>query len=304
MLFLTGCASANAVKYPNANFSSTNPDNVAVYSNFPPMKYKTIGEIEGSGAPATDWGSVSNAMRKKAAAIGGDAVIIQVQDTPFVGAINTPGHIRGTTNAVSSGSGNLDAFASGNNVYGTYSGSSWGHATSNYTYTPPTSTPMYGKYARGVVIRFDDSEGVLRVVGKEAFDSINYKRADLTEKENEIRKYYLLMMSEAHRGTNKGRDFKKKLTELGFYELPPEEVERITADLNERIQDATFGKASQKPQKSQFGISPAKEKTTVAREPSKNVEVIEQLEKLVDLKERGALTEEEFQAQKKQVLNQ
>ena len=57
---LSGCATANVVSYPNAhNYLPTNPRNVAVYTNFPPTQYETIGEIEGSGAPAATWDSVA-----------------------------------------------------------------------------------------------------------------------------------------------------------------------------------------------------------------------------------------------------
>lgn len=151
---LSGCATANVAKYPSAHdYLPTNPNNVAVYSSFPPQEYETIGEIEGSGAPAATWGAVAVEMRKKAAEIGGDAVVILVQDTPFIGTINTPGSVQGGTTTVGSATGNLNAYRSGNNIYGTYGGSGMSQSRSNYTYTPPTSTPMYGKHARGVVIK-------------------------------------------------------------------------------------------------------------------------------------------------------
>lgn len=152
---LSGCATANVARYPSEhNYLPTNPNNVAVYTNFPPTQYEIIGEIEGSGAPAATWNSVAGEMRKKAAEIGGDAVIVLVQDTPFVGNINMPGSVRGSTTGYGTSSGNINAYKSGNSMYGNYSGSGMYQSTSNYTYTPPTSTPMYGKYARGVVIKY------------------------------------------------------------------------------------------------------------------------------------------------------
>jgi hypothetical protein len=158
---LTGCASASVARYPSAHtYLPTNPNNVAVYTNFPPTEYETIGEIEGSGAPAATWGSVAWEMRKKAAEIGGDAVILLMQDTPFVGTINTPGSFQGGTTGYGSSSGNISAYRTGNNVYGNYRGSDTYTSTSNYTYNPPTSTPLYGKYTRGVVIKYKTSKAV------------------------------------------------------------------------------------------------------------------------------------------------
>jgi hypothetical protein len=145
-VILTGCATASVARYPNAqNIPPTNPANVSVYTNFPPVQYEIIGEIEGSGDQFASWDMVSDEMRKKAAEIGGDAVVIQVRDTPFVGAINRPGTIQGNT------------YGHVNSPYGNYGGSGIYQSTSNYTYTPPSSTPMYGKYARGVVIKYKNS---------------------------------------------------------------------------------------------------------------------------------------------------
>ncbi len=156
---LTGCATASVARYPNAqNLLPTNPANVAVYTNFPPTPYEVIGEVAGNGAPAASWDSVAGEMRKKAADIGGDAVVVLVQDTPFVGSINTPGSIQGGTTGYGNSSGNFNAYGSGNNVYGNYGGSGTYQSTSNYTYTPPTSTPMYGKFAKGVVIKYKRQE--------------------------------------------------------------------------------------------------------------------------------------------------
>jgi hypothetical protein len=153
-ILVNGCATASVTRYPSLYYPPTDPKNVAVYTNFPPAQYETIGKIEGSGAPAATWDSVAMEMRKKAAEIGGDAVVILVQDTPFVGTFNTPGSIRGNTTGYSNSSGNINAYGYGNNVYGSYRGSGTYRSTSNYTYTPPTSTPMYGKYARGVVVKY------------------------------------------------------------------------------------------------------------------------------------------------------
>jgi hypothetical protein len=103
---LSGCVSAKGVRYPNANFAPTNPSSVSVFSAFPPQPYEVIGEAIASGAPAATWGSVARGLKAKAAAIGGDAVVIIIQDTPFVGTWNTPGQVKRSTygSTMSSGS--------------------------------------------------------------------------------------------------------------------------------------------------------------------------------------------------------
>jgi len=166
VLMLSGCVTANVVRYPTANYSPTDPSSISVFSDFPPQAYEVIGETEASGAPASNWGSIASGMRSKAATIGGDAVVIIVQDTPFAGTWNTPGRVSGSTYGSSTSTGFLNAYGSGNNIYGNYSGFGSSSTTSDYTITPPSSTPMYGKYAKGFVIKF------VRVENQNAFRSL------------------------------------------------------------------------------------------------------------------------------------
>ena len=158
LFILSGCAVASVARYPNANYPPTSPKNVAVYTNYPPVEYEVIGEIGGSGNAYTSWQQVATEMRKKAAEIGGSAVVILAQDTPYVGSIVTPGSIQGNTYGSNTATGNLNAYGAGNNVYGNYTGSGTSQTTSNYTYTPPSAIPMYGKIARGVVLRYKSEQ--------------------------------------------------------------------------------------------------------------------------------------------------
>lgn len=92
----------------------------------PPVEFEVIGEVEGRGAPAATWDSVHMAMKKEAAKIGGDAIIIVESKREYAGTYNTPQ------------TGN--AFVSGNYIY--------------YTYNPGTSMPMMKKHIIGVVIKW------------------------------------------------------------------------------------------------------------------------------------------------------
>jgi len=91
----------------------------------------------------------------KAAEIGGDAVVIIVQDTLFAGTVYKPGSVKGNTSTHGTSDGFLNANSSGGNLYGDYTGSANTSSTSNYTITPPTSTPIYKKHAKGFIIKFN-----------------------------------------------------------------------------------------------------------------------------------------------------
>jgi hypothetical protein len=144
----TGCATARVNPYPNSHYAPSNPQNVGVYYNFPPQQYEVIGEVYYNGAPAASWTGAGKLLRQEAAKIGGDAVIVQQQDTPYVGSITTPGYINGSTYGTTMGS------YSGSSYVGTYS------AQSNYIYSPPTTTPLYGKQIIGIVIKFQSAQTI------------------------------------------------------------------------------------------------------------------------------------------------
>jgi len=142
---LTGCATATVNPYPNARYAPSNPQSVGVYYNFPPQPYEVIGEVYYGGAPAASWTGAGKLLRQEAAKIGGDAVVVQQQDTPFVGSITTPGYGSGSTYGTTMGS------YSGSSYVGTYS------AHSSYVYSPPTTTPLYGKRIVGIVIKLQST---------------------------------------------------------------------------------------------------------------------------------------------------
>jgi len=92
----------------------------------PPVPFEVIGEVEGSGAALASWNTVRNYMRKKAASIGGDAIIIVSKKMPYIGTSHTPDTAK--------------AFISGNYIY--------------YTYRPGTSYAIRGKYILGIVVKW------------------------------------------------------------------------------------------------------------------------------------------------------
>lgn len=165
ILLCTGCATASVIRYPNAFYGPTNPAEVGVYYNFPPMQYQVVGEIAYNGAPAASWGGAGKLLQQEASKIGGDAVVIQVQDAPFVGSYVQPGQLTGSTygivHANTLGSSMYNTY--GGTTYGSYTGNTYGsyNGSSNYQYTPPTVTNYYGKYIRGIVIKFSRGNQVV-----------------------------------------------------------------------------------------------------------------------------------------------
>ena len=139
-----GCARARVNPYPGASGLSPNdPQRVAVYRLFlPPEPFKVIGEVNYEGAHLASWSGAEKLLRQEAAKAGGDAVIVLDQHSELAGVWTTPGQISGSTSGSESGMliGNM------------YSGSYSGH--SSYTYSPPTTTPIYHKRIIGLVIRF------------------------------------------------------------------------------------------------------------------------------------------------------
>jgi len=121
-----GCVKAKVASYPNKGYAPTNPANVQVFNMKPPADFEVIGEVVGRGAPAASWDSVYSGMKKEAAKIGGDAIILIESKREFIGTYNTP-----DTGSV---------FVSGNYVY--------------YTHNPGTSTPMMRKHGIGIVIKW------------------------------------------------------------------------------------------------------------------------------------------------------
>lgn len=150
VVFLTGCASFYCSRYPNNTYSPTVADNIPIYNNFPPSAYEVIGEVGANGAPASSWGGIGKRMREYAAQIGGDAIVIQDQATPYAGTYSTPGHSTTSSSAYGSAYGSAQIY--GNSAYGQAQGSAYG--TSQTTYYPGQNIPMFGKSVKGAVIKF------------------------------------------------------------------------------------------------------------------------------------------------------
>jgi len=142
VLFISGCANFYCSRYPNNNYSPTVASALPIYNNFPPVPYEVIGEVGADGAPASSWSSIGRRMREYAAQIGGDAIVIQSQESPYVGSYNTP------TTATTTSSAYGSAHGSGNYVYGQV------HGQSQTVINPGSSIPMYGKSIRAIVIKF------------------------------------------------------------------------------------------------------------------------------------------------------
>jgi len=126
ILSLIYCASARVTPYPKLNYTPTKPKEVLIYYMPPTVEFEIIGEIEGAGAALASWNTVRNVMKKAAASIGGDAIIIVDKKTPYVGTYRTPD--------------TANAFIYGNYVY--------------YTYRPGTSYAIHRKYVLGIVVKW------------------------------------------------------------------------------------------------------------------------------------------------------
>jgi hypothetical protein len=124
--FMNSCVTSSVSPYPDLNYMSTNPAAVQVYNVAPTVLFEIIGEVEGRGAPAASWESVKNDMKKKAASIGGDAIILIDRREPYVGTYTT--------------ASKANAFVYGNYIY--------------YTYQPGTSYAMHRKALIGLVIKW------------------------------------------------------------------------------------------------------------------------------------------------------
>ncbi len=129
-LLLVGCVAAKVAPYPKIKYAATNPDRILVYNMKPPTDFEVIGEVEGRGAPAASWDSVHAIMKKEAAKIGGDAIIIVESKREYSGTFHTQQ------------SGN--AFVYGNYIY--------------YTYNPGASIPRMKKHIIGVVIKWKSKD--------------------------------------------------------------------------------------------------------------------------------------------------
>ncbi len=89
-IFYSGCITSSAVIYDeNTKYSATNPKKVKIFRNEPPQPYIALGEVTAGNNSHMSW--LENSLRKKAAAIGGDAVIITNVTNSAVGSVNQYG---------------------------------------------------------------------------------------------------------------------------------------------------------------------------------------------------------------------
>jgi hypothetical protein len=92
----------------------------------PTVQFEIIGEVEGRGAPAASWDKVERYMKKEAASIGGDAIILVSRREQYTGTYTSPSK--------------ANAFVYGNYIY--------------YTYQPGTSIAIRKKHLIGLVIKW------------------------------------------------------------------------------------------------------------------------------------------------------
>ncbi len=164
IMLISGCANFYSSRYPNSNYSPTIAEAIPIYNNFPPTPYEVIGEVGAEGAPASSWSGIVKRMREYAAQIGGDAIVIQNQATPYVGTYNTPTTVDTTSTVHGSAYTNVQgsAYSSGNYIYGQAHGQTYGQAygQSHTTINPGTSIPMYGKSVKALIIKFKEYKEV------------------------------------------------------------------------------------------------------------------------------------------------
>lgn len=127
---LINCVSSRIAKYPGFNYPPTNPDKIQIFNLPPTVPFEIIGEVEGEGGKLFSYKIALSNMRKKAASIGGDAIVLISRREKYLGTYTTPSK--------------ANAFIYGNYIY--------------YTYTPGTSVQLTRKHFLGVVIRWENRQ--------------------------------------------------------------------------------------------------------------------------------------------------
>jgi hypothetical protein len=89
-LWLPACVSGTANVYPGESFAPTDPAEVQVYRFFPEAPSVRVGEVEVTGAAGTDWTTFQDELKKKAASIGGQAVVIVGERSRLAGIYEAP----------------------------------------------------------------------------------------------------------------------------------------------------------------------------------------------------------------------
>ncbi len=89
LLILSGCASAKGVLYENAKFAANKSADVPIFEGYPPSNVKIIGDIQGYDIwlPASE-GYIKRQMKREAARLGADAIVVEENERPFIGKVN------------------------------------------------------------------------------------------------------------------------------------------------------------------------------------------------------------------------
>ena len=83
-LVLVGCASFDVTKSDETKkYPSTRPEDVKILEKSPEAKYTVIGEIRAEGETLSIKDSMKQRMREEAAAIGGQAIILEIKEVPY-----------------------------------------------------------------------------------------------------------------------------------------------------------------------------------------------------------------------------
>jgi hypothetical protein len=88
----SGCATVSgaANPYPGKSYPPTDPAEVGVYRFWPEEPAEKIGEVEVSGTSDIAWDKFQQELRKKAAEIGGQGVIIMGEKSELASIYETP----------------------------------------------------------------------------------------------------------------------------------------------------------------------------------------------------------------------
>ncbi|MFC1709946.1 hypothetical protein ACFL2J_07830 [Candidatus Omnitrophota bacterium] len=80
LVLLSGCVTVNSVKYSPEIYPATNLEDIKVFSVRPSREYIEIGEVSVE-APVYDALETIEELRKKVSQMGGQAVILRLQES-------------------------------------------------------------------------------------------------------------------------------------------------------------------------------------------------------------------------------
>lgn len=150
LLLQGGCVSAKSQVAPYKLYPATDAKSVYVYKNYPPVPYEVIGEVRGRGQAYMSWDQVYDSMRKQAANIGGNGVVILSEATPVISTRYVPASVN-----VNTTSPQITATSQTAPVANTL-----GNMNASASYTPARTEEITEKVVSGVVIRFKQNTDV------------------------------------------------------------------------------------------------------------------------------------------------